>query len=362
MSNAKPNASNERMKREYLYHLQQAKRQSEASVDKAAAAIDAFLVYTGHRDLKKFHRRQATAFKDFLLERQNERTGGALSLSTVQSTLKAMRNFTIWLADQPGYKRAVTYTDADYFSLSHGEARAASAPKEKRPPSMADIHKVIGLMPASTDIERRDRAVVAFTILTGARDGATASFRLKHIDIAGRRLFQDGREVATKFRKSFPTFFFPVEGRAEAIVGDWVAHLESRLGFGSDDPLFPRTKVGLDSEGRLGPLGIDRAPWSNATSIRGIFKKAFAAAGLPYSNPHLFRDALARLGLDKCRNHAELKAWSQNLGHEDMLTTLRSYSSISAQEQADLIRGVGDRPAEGDTLARIRKLVNEIAA
>ena len=108
MSNAKPNASNERMKREYLYHLQQAKRQSEASVDKAAAAIDAFLVYTGHRDLKKFHRRQATAFKDFLLERQNERTGGALSLSTVQSTLTAMRNFTIWLADQPGYKRAVT--------------------------------------------------------------------------------------------------------------------------------------------------------------------------------------------------------------------------------------------------------------
>jgi hypothetical protein len=27
-------------------------------------------------------------------------------------------------------------------------------------------------MPAATEIERRDRALVAFTILTGARDGA----------------------------------------------------------------------------------------------------------------------------------------------------------------------------------------------
>lgn len=361
MTNAKPIASNERIKREYLYHLRHAKRQSEASVDKAAAAIDGFLDYTRHRDLKKFHRRQATAFKDHLLERQNERTGAALSLSTVQSTLKAMRNFTIRLADQPGYKRSVTYTDADYFSLSHGEARAASAPKEKHPPSMADIHNVIALMPASTDIELRDRAVVAFTILTGARDGATASFLLKHIDITGRRLFQDGREVATKFRKSFPTFFFPVEGQAEEIVGEWVAHLKNRHGFGPDDPLFPRTKVGLDAEGRLGPLGLDREPWSNATAIRGIFRKAFAAAGLPYANPHLFRDTLALYGLDKCKNFAELKAWSQNLGHEDMLTTLRNYGSISTRDQEALIRGLGDRPDDEDTLAQIRKILGRAA-
>ncbi|HNR76629.1 MAG TPA: site-specific integrase [Parvularculaceae bacterium] len=357
MTTAKPNASNERIKLDYLYHLRHARRQSEASIDKAAAALDSFLDYSRHRDLKKFHRRQATAFKDHLLERQNARTGAALSLSTVQSTLKAMRNFTIWLADQPGYKRAVTYTDADYFSLSHGEARAASAPKIKRPPSLADVHKVIAMMPASTDIESRDRAVIAFTILTGARDGATASFRLKHIDIAERRLFQDGRDAATKFRKSFPTFFFPVEGQAEAIVVDWVEHLQNRHSFGSDDPLFPRTKVGLDAEGRLGPLGLDRAPWSNATAIRGIFRKAFAAAGLPYANPHLFRDTLALYGLDRCKNFAEMKAWSQNLGHEDMLTTLRNYGSISTRDQEALIRGLGERPDDEDTLGQIRKLL-----
>ncbi len=361
MTTAKPNAANERMKREYLYHLRHARRQSEATVDKAAAAIDSFLAYTRHRDLRKFHRRQATGFKDHLLGRQNDRTGAALSLSTVQSNLKAMRNFTIWLADQSGYKRSVTYTDADYFSLSHGEARAASAPRTKRPPSLEDIHRVIALMPAASDIELRDRAVIAFTILTGARDGATASFRLKHLDIEARHLIQDGREVATKFHKTFQTYFFPIGGDAERIVVEWVRHLQAKLNFGPEDPLFPRTKTGLDSEGRLGPLGLDHAPWSNATAIRRIFKVAFAAAGLPYGNPHLFRDALVLHGQNVCKTPAQFKAWSQNLGHEDVLTTLRSYGSISARDQEALIRGLGDRPDDEDTLAQIRKILGRAA-
>jgi len=40
-------------------------------------------------------------------------------------------------------------------------------------------------MPTNTVIERRNRSLIAFTILTGARDGAIASMKLKHIDIAG---------------------------------------------------------------------------------------------------------------------------------------------------------------------------------
>ncbi len=38
-------------------------------------------------------------------------------------------------------------------------------------------------MPAQTEIEQCDRTVIAFAILTGARDGAIASMKLKHIDL-----------------------------------------------------------------------------------------------------------------------------------------------------------------------------------
>jgi integrase len=62
-------------------------------------------------------------------------------------------------------------------------------------------------MPAATEIEQRNRALVALTILTGARDGAIASLKLRHIDIAEGKIDQDAREVRTKFSKSFVTPF-----------------------------------------------------------------------------------------------------------------------------------------------------------
>jgi integrase len=63
------------------------------------------------------------------------------------------------------------------------------------------------MMPVETDVERRNRALVAFTILTGARDGAIASMKLKHIDLITGKVSQDAREVKTKFGKTFDTFF-----------------------------------------------------------------------------------------------------------------------------------------------------------
>ena len=65
-------------------------------------------------------------------------------------------------------------------------------------------------MPADTDIERRNRALIAFTLLTGGRDSAIASMKLKHIDLVDGRIIQDAREVRTKFSKTFTTYFFPV--------------------------------------------------------------------------------------------------------------------------------------------------------
>jgi integrase/recombinase XerD len=76
-------------------------------------------------------------------------------------------------------------------------------------PTIAQIEHVIQAMPANSDIERRNRALIAFALVTGARDSAIASFKLKHIDIAAGKVIQDAREVRTKFSKSFTTVFFP---------------------------------------------------------------------------------------------------------------------------------------------------------
>jgi integrase/recombinase XerD len=88
-------------------------------------------------------------------------------------------------------------------------------------------------MPTSTEIELRDRAVVAFIIVTGARCSAVASFQLAHLNIDRRVVFQDARVVKTKFRKSFETWFFPVGEDLEQIIIDWVLFLRKRERLGS---------------------------------------------------------------------------------------------------------------------------------
>jgi len=93
--------------------------------------------------------------------------------------------------------------------------------------------------------------------------------------------------------------------------------------------------------------GLSHAHWSNATPIRTIFKEAFTSAGLAYANPHSFRKTLAQLGERLCRTPEEFKAWSQNLGHEQVLTTFSSYGQVGADRQAELIRHLAQRRVAG---------------
>lgn len=333
-------AGNERVKRQYFAYLGDAQGYSEQTIDAVAKAISRFEAYTRYKDFKTFHIEQAKAFKRDLADQRAERSGEPLSKATLYATLTALKRFFFWLAGQPGYKSRISYSDAEYFNLSAKETRIAKATRPARVPTLEQIRHVIRSMPTSTDIERRDRALIAFTILTGARDGAVASFKLRHIDVPERKIDQDARDVRTKFSKSFVTAFFPVGDDIAAVVADWVDYLRTEKLWGLDDPLFPATKVTFGDDFKFGAAGLDRKHWSSAGPIRVIFKEAFAAAGLPYFNPHSFRKTLALLGGKLCVTPEQYKAWSQNLGHEHVLTTFTSYGNVSLHRQTEVIRAM----------------------
>lgn len=358
------NPENERIKRAYLVYLKEARRLSEHSVDAAAAALARFEAYTRFRDFRRFHFEQAIGFKRRLAEEKNMRTGEQLSKATVLATLNTLRVFLQWLSQQPGYRSRIQYADADYFTLSDKDARIASVGHERPVPTLEQLQHVIAQMPSGTEIELRDRAVVAFTLLTGARDGATASFKLKHIDLEVGKVAQDAREVRTKFSKTFTTWFFPVGEEIFTIVQEWVHVLKMEKLFGPQDPLFPATAVGQDPEMRFAASGLSRAHWSNATPIRKIFRQAFARVGLPYANPHSARKTLAQLGERLCRTPEEFKAWSQNLGHDGVMTTFNSYGQVAANRQAELIKDLGRRSttdtSETELGVRIAEIVREM--
>ncbi len=336
----KHHPKNERIKRAYVIWLQEAKRLSPHSIDQITAAIALFELSTKHKDFAAFHIGQAKKFKSDQLEATNAKTGKPMAKATIKSRFDALKGFFLWLADQSGYKSKITHTDCDYFNISANDARIATAKRERPAPDLDQVHFVLGGMKHETAIEKRDRAIIAFALLTGARDDAIASLSLRQIDLAARKVFQDARFVRTKNRKTFETDFFQVGGQAEQIVIEWIAYLKDVHRFGPDDPLFPQTLLGLDENGCFAAMGLKREHWKNADAIRKVFKRAFTEAGLPPFNPHSIRKTLVRFGEEICRSPEEFKSWSQNLGHEQVLTTFNSYGNVSAHRQSEIIRGL----------------------
>ena len=265
----KCNEENERIKRAYLHHLSAARGLSEASIGVAAAAINRLEQTTGHRSFKKFHCEQAIAFRRKMDDATRARDGEPLSKATIHQTLNSLRSFMLWLAEQPGYRKRIRYSDADYFRLSEKDTRIAKARHSRPVPTPEQIETLLQRMPeASANADRKFQAV-----------------------------------------------------------------------------------------------GIARKQWRNADAARKIFREAFEAVGLHGFNPHSFRHALAMFVEQHCRSPEEFKAWSQNLGHENVLTTLCSYGTVPPHRQAEIIKSLTKGGAEkSDTeiiASRVAELLRE---
>lgn len=355
------NAENERLKRRYFTYLGEAQRYDKASVDAVAKSLSRFEEYSKFRDFKLFNINVAVAFKRHLAQQTNARTGETLSKSTLHHTLSALRNFFHWLAGQPGFRARLSYDDANYFNLSEKDVRVAQAQREPRSPTLEQVLAVVRTMPADTVLERRDRAIIAFTMITGVRVGALISLRMKHVDLDAGTVTQDAREVRTKNSKTFTTGFFPVSEELREIVTQWIKELRQDLCWGQDDPIFPATDSLRGNDGLFRPIGLKREHWATSEPVRGIFREAFAAVGLPYFNPHSLRKTLALIGERRCNTVEKMKAWSQNLGHDRVQTTLSSYGTLSTTRQIELIASMSREPGSDAGLETLAKQLVEAA-
>jgi integrase len=142
-------------------------------------------------------------------------------------------------------------------------------------------------------------------------------------------------------------------------VAEWVRFLREEKLWGNDDPLFPATRIALGTTRQFEAAGLQRQHWSSAGPIRTIFREAFELASLPYFHPHSLRKTLARLGEEVCRSPEDFKAWSQNLGHEQVLTTFLNYGSVAVDRQGAIIRGLGT--ARASTQPNAEEIADAVA-
>lgn len=334
----RPNEKNERLKRRFLEYRKYARQLSDKTLDREVAALERFDVWNARKDFARFHIEWAMGFRTHL-EQTKGANGRPLGKSTMCTILATLREFVLWLSQQDGFRSRIRASDADYFNLSRRDEAEARAVATRPAPSVKQAKHTLTLMHGQTPRQMRDKAVFALLCLTGIRVAALGSLRLKHVDLVEKSVTQNPREVATKAGRSIDTFFAKGFKEAELALAAWTTYLEDVALYGPDDPLFPATSVAAKSNEGFSVDGFERRPWKSTEPVRKIVNAAFLAANLPAFGPHAFRHMLARHAAKNCTTVAELVATSQNLGHTDVLTTLRSYGQISRDQQRALVTG-----------------------
>jgi integrase/recombinase XerD len=334
------NPENERVKKQYEDALLHGRHRAPRTVDAVWKAINLFEQFTGRKSFKTFNTEQAKGFKRWLTKQVNPK-GQPLSLSTVRSTLANIRDFFSWLVTHPQYIRKVDGRAVEYLRLSDNEERAGRATRAKIPPTVAEVHNVLENMPHGTDIEIRNRAIIAFILVIGVRDGALISLKHKDVDVDKREVWQDPKHVKTKNRKGITSQFIPIDALALEIVLHWIAYSKETLGMGQEDALFPKQKITNDPMTlKFDAKKLSNEHWANATPVRNIFHDAFKAAGLPKCQPHLLRDSITAWAMDNC-SQRQFKAISQSMGHDNAMTTYNSYGTLQHHDVRKAFASIG---------------------
>ncbi len=335
-----PVAENEKMKRRFFRIQREAEGNCESTIAAIERAIHLFEESTEYKPFKTFCERQATRFKTWLQERTHN--GNPLAVSTRYHVLRHVKSFFTWLSTQHGFKSRISLDAVSYLTLDKKSKTEALSIRPRKFPSLEQVKAIINSIKIKSEIDKRDRALICFLLLTGIRYTAACSLRIDCLDTEQMIVSQDpSKGVRTKGGKLITTHILKFDNKMFQLIVNWAEFLKTKKKFGPYDPLFPQTKVARDQNtNAFTVLGVEPKFWSGGGSIRKILKDRCTDAGTPYFEPHSFRHAHVNLALKTCRTPEELKALSQNIGHEQVTTTLRSYGTLDDDRVEQIISGL----------------------
>lgn len=334
------NIKNERVKRRFFTWLKEAEGSCESTINNMEKSILLYEDFTKQADFTTFNPDKAMKFKKSLIKR--EYRGKPISITTYHTYLRYLRKFFSWLSWQPGYKSKITPDIVSYLKISEKEKRIATQYIPRKYPPLEYIVKLAGSIQINSKIDLRDRALISFTLLSGMRDKAIITLPLACFDEENLTISQNPKQgVQTKFSKYITSTLFKFDDKLIGYVLEWTKHLKAK-GFGSQDPLFPRSKLeqGKDNLSFEPANEVEPIFWQGTGRIREIFKKRSQDAGLPYYPPHTFRHLAIDLAFKHCKTGEQIKAISQNFGHEHIATTLSSYANYDPQRLSEILKAM----------------------
>lgn len=354
------NDNNERIKRRFYEWAREADGLAEQTIKGISLAIELFEEYTVYKDFKLFNSDKAINFKKRL--RKKHFRNMPISETTYRTYLKYLKKFFSWLIMQPGYKSKIKGDSIAYFNLRKKENKMSYQFNKIDYPSPDYCIELAKSIKLRNEIDNRDKAMIAFTFLTGMRPHATVTLPIKCIDMGRLFVSQDPKSgVETKFSKFISSKIFPFDEDLVEHIILWVEYLKKK-GFSPLQPIFPVAQMNQTSEHLAFRKSVEVSVnfMKTTSSIRNVFFERAKAAKLKYYPPRTFRHTTIYHALKYIKKGEELKALSQHFGHEDIRTTLSIYGNYEGprlEEILDQIDFSDKKDCSSEELQKAFKLI-----
>lgn len=203
--------------------------------------------------------------------------------------------------------------------------------------SLDDVNRIVSYVP-DTLRKRRDLAALAFIFLSGMRGGAFVTLPIRSVDLVNNCVYQYPEwGVMTKNSKAGVTYLLPIPQLLD-VVREWDTYVRAHANnhnvawYASMDNLGLAIKPddvvsGIAVAGRRGAL------------YQG-FRELCDLAGVAWKSPHKLRHGHGVYGLRHANNMEEYKAVSQNMMHDSVVTTDRTYSGLLNNDVGKIISGM----------------------
>ncbi|UYV38685.1 site-specific integrase [Rhodobacteraceae bacterium D3-12] len=318
-------------------------RFDEKTVDAYLATLRYCEEVTEGKRFDRFTVADAAKLRDDLKRRVRKDAEDPLSTSTVKHRASHLKSFFEWLLKQREGARLAKDLP-DYLELPKA-AFAQALPKDVKDfPKIDEAEEMLRAMPSKSLVDQRARAIFAIAFLGALRADTVISLQIKHVDVAGRRIVQDGAAVRSKNGKSEHIFWFPIPTSFEEEVIGWIGTLKAR-GFCEDDALFPSSDW-LEAPRKLMNRGEQPVPvMATKHAVSASFAVASKHCSTKYS-PHSAKHTIGALRDQKRMTHEQRRAWSENMGHESERTTEIHYAKFSDEQRLEVLESIGNGEEE----------------
>jgi len=326
-----------KIKIKYFEERHQASGLSPKTIAIKERIVNSYEKSVGLKSFKEFSSDDAIKYKQFLFAKEPP-----LSLATISYHLSTMKDFFNWLSFQPGYKH-ITKTDIDYFNMTRGERNTLnSSGTLLKTPTIEQVVALLNSIPNNTELNKRDRALIIFLLLSGIRVDSVISIPIGAYDRLTHIVTLNPLEgVKTKFSKILKVQVLPFQ---KELMDEFEAYIDYLLydkKFQMNYPLFPATIVKIkEGTNKFNADTLSSKFWQGSNSVRDMIKKHCQAAGLEYFSPHSYRRLHVQHANKYMTNIEELVAFSQNLGHENIQTTYKSYSKYEESEKQKILSNI----------------------